>query len=242
VRRLTSANAKSRVLILALGFVLGGCAPPGPPEANINTYLRSRNDVTDLHRVVFIRLSQGDYPPDIAEGMTRELVNAIQQRRLFHIDKIGPGARECMDLPLNIREPFSMRQLARIRDALRCDAVMFGSVTHFQTHPRMQIGLYVRLLDLKNGNLVWSVDHIWDSTDKQTTERMEWFFSEEMRGGYDPVQWRLTMMSPKVFQKFVAYESANTLPDCSVPPDPEETPPGSTIAKFLRGRKTSGRS
>ena len=240
MKRLTSV--KSRVLLCVVGLLAGGCARDGPPVVNINAYLRSRSDVTKLHRVVFISLSECEYPPDIAEGMTQALVSAIQRRRLFHIDQIDPAARDCRDLPLEIREPFSMKHLAQIRDALNCDAVMFGSITRFQTYPRMQMGIYVRLLDLKDGNLIWSVDHIWDSTDRGTTERMEYFFTEEMRSGYGPVQWRLTMMSPKVFQKFVAYEAADTLPDCSEPPEKEDTTVTGRIVKFLKGLKSSRKS
>lgn len=216
------------LILVGVGLLAAGCAEQGPPLANINSYLRSTGSVMRLHRVVFISLDDLRGPPQIAEGMSEALVGAIQARRLFHIDRIDPTDRECELLPLSIREPYSMKQLAQIRKALNCDAVIFGAVSHFQTHPRMQIGVYVRLMDLRNGNLIWSVDQIWDSTEKQTEQRIEYFFDREMRSGYDPVQWRLTFMSPKVFQKFIAYEAANTLPDRSRPRGQQAS--GSTVA------------
>ena len=95
---------------------------------------------------------------------------------------------------------------------LRADAVMFGAVTQFSTHPRLQTGLFLRLLDLRRGVVVWAVDHTWDTTDKQTEARMKRFFDARMRGDYGPADWRMVRMSPLTFQKFIAHEVVATLP------------------------------
>ena len=77
--------------------------------------------------------------------------------------------------------------------------------------PRMQIGLYLQLLDLRRGRLVWGLDHTWDTTDRATEQRIKAFFRSRMRDGYGPLDWRMAVTSPKVFQKFVACEVAETL-------------------------------
>ena len=200
------------IVLLLTVYLTGGCAEKSIPQARIAHYLRSTKSVLGLGRVVFVALDDRKCPQRIAAGMSDALAGAIQRRKLFHIDTLAASDAACKDLPFRSREAYSMKELAEIRDALRCDAVMFGSVTHFQTYPRMQIGIYVRLLDLKNGKLIWAVDHTWDSTDSQTEARIKDFFGSQMRSGYDPAQWRLGLMSPKVFQKFIAFEAANTLP------------------------------
>lgn len=211
-------------LYAALLSACGCSSVPGPPAADVNSYLRSPSSVLRLHRVVFISLDDTNCPPDIAQDMTDALAGTIRSRRLFRIERIEKTDPACDGLPLDVRGAMSMRQMEQIRAALNCDAVMFGRVDHFQTHPRMQIGIYVRLIDLTGGDLVWGVDHTWDSTDKQTAERIEHFFGEEMRSGYDPVQWRLGLVSPKIFEKFIAYEAADTLPTRVGPAEPKKTP------------------
>ena len=41
----------------------------------------------------------------------------------------------------------------------------------------------------------------------------ERYFKEQIRSGYEPMDWRIAMISPKVFEKFIAHELAETLPD-----------------------------
>ncbi len=205
-------NASICLCVCIAGNLMVGCAEPPAQKALIGYYLRSDKSVLTLNRLVFVALDGRRCPPRIADNMTSALLGAIQDRRLFHIDVIQPTDPVCRDLPFDSTQAYSLEQFMKIREELQCDAVLFGSVTHFQTYPRMQIGIYVRLLDLKDGKLLWAVDHIWDTTDAQTEQRIKRFFADEMRSGYDPLQWRLAMMSPKAFQKFVAYEATETLP------------------------------
>jgi len=200
------------VLVVLIAVGSQGCGRRDIARADINYCLPSPKRVMRMNRVVFITLENRKGTPQIAEGMTEALAGAIQGRKLFHIDVVPATASACEDLPLSQREPYSMKELNNMRSALKCDAVLLGSVSQFHTYPRMQIGIYLRLLDLKNGTLAWGVDHIWDTTDKQTEDRIRRFFDSRMRSGYAPAQWRLGLISPKVFQKFIAYEVARTLP------------------------------
>ena len=81
----------------------------------------------------------------------------------------------------------------------------------------MQIGLFLNLVDLREGRLIWGVDHIWDTTNRLTERSIERFFVKEMRSGYGPANWRLGLLSPRMFGKFVAHEAAGTLP-LRIPP------------------------
>ena len=206
----------SRCLGLCLAaFLLVGCPkPPPPPE--IGHYISSPRSLRKIDRVVFIGLERDGVAPRVASDVTAALFQAIQAEKLFHLDIVPRSDPACRDLPLESREALTIEQLAGMREALRCDAVLFGSISRFQPHPQMQLGLYLRLLDLKDGRLVWAVEHIWDSTDKQTQCRMEEFFRTRMRE-YAPVGAHLGNMSPKAFAKFVAHEVAGTLrpPPCN---------------------------
>ncbi len=214
-------------LLLLTAAVLAGCSRPPQPPA-IGCYLGSRRDLAKIDRVVFVELSDPKGNPTVVEGLTRELSRALSERKLFHVDVVDRSDPLCRDLPLQRREAYTLAQLARMREELRCDAVLFGSVTHFQPHPRMQAGLYLRLLDLRDGKLIWGIDHIWDTTDKQLELRAKDFWNERMRDGYAPATWTLIMKSPRAFQKFVAYEAAKTFegfppPGSDLPrPDPRK--------------------
>ena len=187
-----------------------GCSVSGPP---IGHFLDSTWDVTSTRRVVLVQLAPDRGPSETADGLTEALYKAFQGRMLFHVDVVERTSPVCRDLPLNKRGNFSLRELERMRDELACDAVVFGRITHCEPYPRRQIGLYLLLLDLRAGRLLWGVDHTWDTTDKETTERLKDYFSDRMRDGYGPADWRMARMSPRMFHEFVAHEVCATLPD-----------------------------
>jgi len=200
--------------LLVLGAVLAcgaGCNSNDSPA--IGYVLGEPRFLAKIHRVVFIELESEQSYPSVAKDMTLALAQAIQARRLFHIDVIYRDDPICEMLSLDGRSGFSMDQLRAMRKSLGCDAVLIGSMRDFRPHPYTQMGLYVRLLDVKNGRLVWGVDHVWNTTDVGTEKRIRKFFDKQMRSGYEPMDWQLAMISPKVFGKFVAYEAAGTLPE-----------------------------
>lgn len=197
-----------RLLLCAAPSALLGC---GPQRPNIDYYLSSRADLQRIRRVVFVDLSQESSFPAISDDMSEALFQALQGGNFFHIDRIARDDPHCRDLPLDARQAFTVKDLAAMREAFGCDALLFGRVSHFRSYPRMQIGLFLRLLDLKEGKLVWGVENIWDTTDKTIENRAKEFYEKQMRSGYEPAEWSLLMKSPKAFQKFVAFEVAGTL-------------------------------
>ena len=222
--------------------VTGGCGgPPCPaPAAKVNYYLSAPDDLKRVPRVVFVELYEDEGYPGIARDMTIALFKSVQSRNLFHLDLVSGADPACRDLPLDNGEALTMEQLAQIRDALRCDAVLTGRMSHFQPHPRMQIALHLRLLNLRDGKLIWGVGDTWDSTDLQTQCRIREFFDDQVGTGYDPAQWRLVGMSPLMFEKFVAHEVASTL-DAPAPPLEEPVDTSSTCENLLKLERKASR-
>ena len=208
------------VLAMALGWSACGCSRDEPCRPLIRHYLQSPQKLHTIHRVVFIQLDGGHRHPYMAGVMTEALFAAIQKQGVFRLDVLGEDQPQCQDLPLRCREGFTPDQLHAIRQALRCDAILLGEVTQFLPHPRMQLGLSLRLIDLKNGQLVWGVENIWDSTDRRLDERIEDYFEDRLRDGYDPAEERLVHTSPRTFGAFVACEVAATLVPRAPPPAP----------------------
>jgi hypothetical protein len=200
-------------LPLLLTWVLAavaGCAGT-PPARGVNCWLSSRSDLRRIHRVVLVELDGDGSAPQVARSLTESLFRALQSTRLFHVDVVAATDAVCLDLPLDKREPFTIEEMAAIRRQLRCDAVLLGRVSHYQPYPHMQLGLYLRLLDLRDGKLVWGVDHVWDTTDKAVEDRIRRFFDRQMRSGWEPEHWSLVLKSPRAFRRFVAYETAGTI-------------------------------
>ena len=201
-------NKLTRTVLFCLGAAAwSGCAQ----RPAIAHYLSSPEDLTKMRRVIFLELAGLDSAPGVAGEMTVALSHAIQARRLFHVDVVSRQDPLCQTLSLDGRAGFTMEQLRDMRRAFKCDGIIIGQVRNFRPHPSMQIGLYLRLMDLRNGRLVWAIDNVWDTREKHTEQRIRTFFNKEMRSGYRPINWRVAMVSPKIFGKFVAFEAAHTL-------------------------------
>ena len=202
--------AESLVCSIALLWGASGC---GAPPARIGYFLDSSWNPILTRRVVLVELAPDKGPSEVADGLTESLYKALQSKMLFHVDVVARTSPVCRDLPLSKRGNFSLTELENMREELQCDAVVFGSVTLSTPYPRQQVGVYLLMLDLRGGRLLWGIDHTWDTTDKLTEERLKDYFSENMRDGYGPADWRLARMSPRMFHEFVAREVSATLPD-----------------------------
>jgi len=145
--------------------------------------------------------------------MTTALSHAVQGRGLFGLDVVDRQDPMCQDISMLGRGGLTLTQIREMRQVFKCDGLLVGSISDFRPHPQMQLGISLRMLDLKRGRLLWAVDHVWDTTDRAVEKRIQRYFSDQIRSGYEPMDWQIAMISPKVFEKFIAHELAQTLPD-----------------------------
>ena len=105
----------------------------------------------------------------------------------------------------------ALDQIINLHDTLKCDALLIGTITEFRPYPHMIIGLRLKLLDLRDGELLWALEQVWDSADKTTEYRIRDYFRSQKRSGFAPLHEQLATVSSLEFIKFVSYEVAETL-------------------------------
>lgn len=200
----------SSVITLAALLLAAGCLKQ-PPAPGVGHYVDRDGLTGRVQRVLFLPLTSDSASPAPADAMTRTLGPALQARQIFSITTLPPEPG--IDLPaLDPRRPVAMKDLMRLRQATGCDAVILGAIAGFQPYPHTQTGLLLRMIDARDGRVLWAVDHFWSAADKDVQARMEEYFRVRRGPDYNPVEWRLAMVSPTAFQEFVAWEVAATLP------------------------------
>jgi hypothetical protein len=199
-------------LLMSGLLVQCGCTISSPePVASIKALSRP---LTGVNSVVFMGLTERNSYPGIARDMTMAISHALQARGLFGLDVVDRQDPLCPEISMVGRGGLTLDQLKEMRETFKCDGVLLGSINDFRPHPRMQLGVSLRMLDLKRGRLLWAVDHVWDTADKAVEQRIKRYFEKQIRSGADPMMdWRIAMISPVAFEKFIAYELAQTLPD-----------------------------
>jgi hypothetical protein len=198
-------------LFAAAAVLSAGCSAKNEPATGINFYRSHDSDIRRISRVVLVDLSEDLGRPEISERMTASLQEALLKPGLFHVDIVPAGHPDLRDLDLTKREPYTMQELAAIRKSLECDAILFGRVTSYRPYPGTQIGLFLRLVDLADGRLVWAVDDVWDTTNRKLAERMQKYYFDFVREGYKPADSEMLVMSTAAFQQFVSWEVVQTM-------------------------------
>lgn len=94
---------------------------------------------------------------------------------------------------------------------LGVDSVLIGTVTSYKPYPHMSMGLHLKLIDLREGRILWKMEQVWDTADKTTAESIKKYFNQQLRSDFSPLDEKLAILSPINFMKFVTYDVARTL-------------------------------
>lgn len=203
--------------VAAMLVMASGCCKPKPEKPfTINYCPASAEDLAKIRQVAFITLASELDDESVAADTSRAVMEAVASRRLFQVDLIDKTDKTLGDIGGPV--PLTLAQMSTIRRTLRCDAILYGRLTVFQPYPRMQMGLRLRLVDLRQGKLVWGVDQIWDTTQQGTQGRIQKYYaSRQAYGQFQPLDWHIATISPQSLEQFVAYEIGETLPRCGTP-------------------------
>jgi hypothetical protein len=209
----TGAGRKLRSIVLPLVTVLlAGCSTPHQPAASAAYYyLNPNKTLTTVGRVAIVELRNDSSYPQASADITTALFQALQKEQFFGLKIVQRDDPSWRSLQLEGDSTYNLNQLLAIRETLKCDGLLVGTITTFRPFPHMAVGLRLKLLDLRDGQLLWALEQVWDSADNTTEKRIEDYFKSEKRSGLEPLNEQLASISPLEFIRFVSFEVAQTL-------------------------------
>lgn len=203
---------KGGSLTLLVVLILLGCGlqPVYVPMAG-SYYLNPDVDLSTLGRVALVEFDNRSSYPEMPAAISDGLFVALQKKQRFGVVEVGKDEPVWRSLQLDDGIAWTPEVLMEMRGALRCDAVLTGVLTQYEPYPHTTVGLRMRLIDLRDGTLLWAVDQVWDGTDKRTSVRirkyMAWKNGLSDAAGAEG----LVVVSARKFVQFVAYEVGETL-------------------------------
>lgn len=199
-------------LLTVLLIPLCGCESYSPGDGMANAYyLDPGKDLQAIGRVALMELDSRSEYPNISIDMTEALYLAIQKRQIFGVQIVRQDDPNWRVPQENLDSFEALRQLPTLRETLRCNGLLTGTITEYQPYPHMVIGLRLKLLDLTDGRLIWAAEQVWDSTDKNVRKRIEAHFRKPGLFASPSLHEEMATVSFLSFAKFVAYEIAETL-------------------------------
>jgi hypothetical protein len=201
-----------KTVFLLLPVLLSGCGlyKAYNPDADYY-YLNPNKDLTAIGRTVLVELDNDSAFPQISADVTEALYHALQKKQVFGLTVVHKSDPEWRSLQLDTDSAYTLEKLSAIRKTLKCNAVLKGTITGFEPFPHMIIGLRLKLIDLNDGQLLWAIEQIWDTTDETTQDRIKSYYSHDLFPGSATLREKLATVSSLKFIKFVAFETAETL-------------------------------
>lgn len=213
------------LLVLSVLLLSAGCqiyTIPAPMAEYY--YLNPNKDLTTVGRAALVELDNHSDYPQISTDITEALYRALQKKQLFGLTVVRrtdpawrslqpdvSSASQTKSSALEAPSTYTLDRLVETHKALKCDAILMGTITQFRPYPHMAVGLRLKLVDLRDGQLLWAFEQIWDTADKTTEYRIKSYFEYEVRSGFEPLREQLVAISPLEFIKFVTFEVAATL-------------------------------
>lgn len=210
-----SRRTGQRLLLVAtllLAALQGGCESVQEGNGMAGSfYLNPYKDLSNLGRVALVEFDNSSGHPQISADLTEALFVALQKNQVFGLTVVHQDNPAWRGLQENLDSLQALRQLLAMREALKCNGLLVGTVTEYSPYPHMSVGLRLKLLDLTDGQLVWGLEQVWDSGDRDIQRRIKRYFKDDLRTGVASLREELVVVSPLRFGKFVAYEVAETL-------------------------------
>jgi hypothetical protein len=206
-----SGTWSALVLTILLSAGLLGCRSPLTTSAADSYYLNPNKNLRTIGRVALVEPNNESSYPQISTDVSEALFLALQKNQLFGLTPIKQDSPDWRNLQANLDSAYPLQQLSVMRQTLKCDAVLIGTITEYRPYPHLTVGLRLKLLDLTDGQLLWGIEQVWDSADKYTEKQIKSYHNSEMRSGLTSLHEELVAISSINFIKFVAYEVAQTL-------------------------------
>ncbi len=201
-----------KIILLLLLIFLSGCSTRiigGAPATCY--YLNPHKDLYTIGRVAIVELANDLSYPNVSTDVTEALFQALQKKQIFGLTIVRQSDTVWRNLQIGLNSTFNLEQLAAMHESLRCDAILVGTITGYKPYPHMAIGLRLKLIDLTDGQMLWAIEQIWDTTDKTTEERIKKYYSHSILPGSTSLEGKLGTVSSIKFVKFVVDDVGDTL-------------------------------
>jgi hypothetical protein len=173
-------------------------------------YANPNKGMRQIGRIILVEPVNLSTNPQISVDITNGMARALERKNLFGqtvIYRKDPLVKKYqLEFEKNPKET-----LQEVHKDFGCDAILTGTIRDYQSYPRLAISMRLRMVDLNDGQLIWAMEQVWDSTDQELGKRMRGFFKTEMMDEYQPLNWKLGLVSPNIFNKFVCYEIGETI-------------------------------
>ena len=204
--RFLASCSPASLALAALG--LAACASPRSVPHLASARVVSDFDSYTLHRVGLLPPVGPAVTPDHGADLSAALFAEFSARTDLEIVPLTAADLEAIrSLEPYRRGGYAPRSVLAIAGRYRLDALLIPTVTDLQVHPPQRLGLSVDLVSTETGQALWSSSVQLDAA-RETVRNALKVWAEREVGDVSDTTWELTLISPRRFARYAAYQVA----------------------------------
>jgi len=162
-------------------------------------------------RIVVVPFASPADTPEAGQMVTQAVARAMQGALCCDLVSPAPGdERLAAESALWQRGRVDVESLIVAQKAYLADAFLFGSVTQYKPYDPPVLGVKLRMVSARTGDLIWAAEALFDSHEAAVRSMTARYFENSGLKDrlYGP---ELVLMSPSLYAGFVASEMVRPL-------------------------------
>jgi len=199
--------------VVACAWLLGGCALFGGSPHHLATAQVAEDFPTyEIRRVGLVPFHGSDVGADLARSLQDSFLAEVGRATDYEVVRLGPT--DLAEIPGS--EPYRRgwyrpNTILAIGRRFKVDAMLVGTVTQLNPYPPQSLGLNVDLVSAETGLVIWHGSVHLDAADERVRRSLEEYFESKNAEVGSKESIGLTMLSPRRFARFAAYQVAQLL-------------------------------
>ena len=167
---------------------------------------------TRLHRVLLLPFTIESQRDKVVDEVTDAFYIELQKSGKFEII-VPQGFQDILALQNDIwnRGLIRSETIEEAKRRYKVDALIFGTITQYQPYEPPVLGIKIGMFSAISGNIMWSSDAIFDSSDASVVKLVKTYYKEHYKRKQSLYDWKIILLSMKRYAQFVAYHMVDTL-------------------------------
>ena len=167
---------------------------------------------TRLHRVLLLPFTIESQRDKVVDEVTDAFYIELQKSGKFEII-VPQGFQDILSQQNDIwnRGLIRAETIEEAKKRYKVDAILFGTITQYQPYEPPVLGIKIGMFSAISGNIMWSSDAIFDSSDASVIKLVKTYYKEHYKRNQSLYDWKIILLSMKRYAQFVAYHMVDTL-------------------------------
>ena len=167
---------------------------------------------TRLHRVLLLPFTIESQRDKVVDEVTDAFYIELQKSGKFEII-VPQGFQDILSQQNDIwnRGLIRAETIEEAKKRYKVDAILFGTITQYQPYEPPVLGIKIGMFSAVSGNIMWSSDAIFDSSDASVIKLVKTYYKEHYKRNQSLYDWKIILLSMKRYAQFVAYHMVDTL-------------------------------